>query len=103
MEQHEVAKIMADHIGHGLTEKCEKHAGAVMHLITQSPQAGSEAVSSELAGSMPEFFTMAIEPHTPTDEKNPCRECVLSVGSLMCMDRAYCRVRETGKTWKKKA
>ena len=43
---------------------------------------------------------MQIEPHTPSDKKNPCKECVLSHG-MMCLDRSYCKFKETGKTWKK--
>ena len=59
--------------------------------------------STEFAGSTPTQFIMEIEPHDPTNPARPCAECVLGKGQFMCMDRSYCRVKETGKTWKKKA
>jgi len=49
---------------------------------------------------MAEKFIMWIEPHTPENPDRPCYECVLQHGP-MCLDRSYCRFKETGKTWKK--
>ena len=46
-------------------------------------------------------FSMEIEPHTPENKDNPCGECVLS-HDPMCLDRSYCKFKETGKTWRKK-
>ncbi len=43
-------------------------------------------------------FVMWLEPHTP-DGKNKCAECVLSKGP-MCLDRSYCELIKTGKTWR---
>jgi hypothetical protein len=45
-------------------------------------------------------FKMAVEPHTPSNPKRPCDECVLAKG-FMCLDRSYCEFNETGKAWKK--
>ena len=45
-------------------------------------------------------FTMEIEPHTPRDIEKPCYDCVLGA-NFSCLDRSYCEVRKTGKTWKK--
>ena len=57
--------------------------------------------SSSPLDSMPTQFVMKIEPHTPANPEKPCHECVLQHGP-MCMDRSYCRVKETGKTWRKR-
>lgn len=46
------------------------------------------------------LFKMGLEPHSPRNPDKPCYECVLSHGP-MCLDRSFCRFRETGKTWKK--
>jgi len=46
-------------------------------------------------------FVMNIEPHTPQNPDRACLECVLRNGPC-CLDRSYCRLGETGKTWKKK-
>jgi hypothetical protein len=45
-------------------------------------------------------FSMNIEPHTPNNPNRPCEECVLAQG-WMCLDRSYCEVKTTGKTWRK--
>ena len=45
-------------------------------------------------------FEMSLEPHTPSDPERPCFDCVLQSG-LCCLDRSYCKFKETGKTWKK--
>jgi hypothetical protein len=45
-------------------------------------------------------FEMLIEPHTPSNSYNPCKECILTSGP-MCIDRTYCEFKKTGKTWKK--
>ena len=50
---------------------------------------------------LPKTFEMEIELHTPSNPKKPCDECVLKF-RMMCLDRSYCRLKETGKTWKKK-
>jgi len=61
-----------------------------------------ELVRDDLPEGVKEF-RMLIEPHTPSSTKGgaflEC-ECALATGP-MCMDRSYCEVEKTGKTWKK--
>jgi len=45
-------------------------------------------------------FIMELEPHEPSNKEKPCEECILSSGAFMCLDKSYCKFRETGKTWK---
>lgn len=46
-------------------------------------------------------FVMEMGLHAPKYPDRYCEECVLSNGP-MCLDRSYCKFKETGKTWRKK-
>jgi hypothetical protein len=66
--------------------------------------ADPKAVRAEIERQLDHVtFVMELEPHTPPKDapEYPCGACVLSHGP-MCLDRTYCRFKQTGKTWKKR-